>query len=281
MNRALKVAASQPWQLDLTGGVQAPVDSSCVGIAEALEPEQLLDLAVDSKLNHVCQKSGHLFDEDIQSANCMIENDESYFKFPVSTILAPQSVSVESEKSLLMLNAQFSSSAEKQSVLGNLTSLLVSKGIAKTVLDDVVAVADEFYTNAIFNAPFVDMNTHNNPGISRNSLDIKLQDGKQARLFLAQDAKRLVIGCEDPFGSLDLTRYLTKVRSTYQKGPGAAINFGPGGAGIGSYIIFNAGSSLSFGVWPGRATLLCCVIPLGMSNRKRILLSKHIHWIQR
>jgi hypothetical protein len=278
---ALKVAAPKPWQLDLTAGVNAPVNSSCVGVGENLDPEGVLNYAIDSNLNHICQKSGHLFDEEIKTANRIIESDDNYFKFPLSTILMPDAICDASEKSLTVMDNLFDCSGQKAEVLTNITGSLQAKTLPQTIIDDVIVVADELFTNAIFNAPFVDLHTHKNAGVSRTSLDVKLEDGKQGRLFLAHDAKRLVIGCEDPYGSLDLTRYLKKVRSTYQRGPAAAINFGPGGAGIGSYIIFNAGASLYFGVWPGHTTLLCCVIPLGMSNRKRMQLSKHVHWIQR
>ncbi|MGZ3721575.1 MAG: hypothetical protein ACXVA9_01510 [Bdellovibrionales bacterium] len=271
----------KPWQIDLAAGVKAPVDSSCVGIGDALEPEALLNFAVDSGLNHICQKTGHLFDEEIKSSNCIIESDQNFFSYPAGTILTPHDLSPQSERALIASDTTFTNSNQKQEILGNITAAVQGRALSQTILDDVIAVADEFFTNAIFNAPFVDMNTHKNPGLSRHSLEIKFEDGKQGRMFLAIDANRLVIGCEDPYGSLDLNRYLSKVRSTYQRGPAAAINFGPGGAGIGSYIIFNAGSSLYFGVWPGHTTLLCCVIPIGLSNRKRIQLSKHVHWIQR
>lgn len=281
MSEARKVAAPQPWQLDLSGGVKAPVDSYCVGVSDGLEPEALLGFAVDHNLKHICQKNGHLFDEELKTSNAMIASEENYFNFPLATILTPHDLCAASERALIVSENYFNNSNQKTEILGNITTSLQSKSFPQTIIDDVIAVADEFFTNAIFNAPFVDLNTHKNPGVSRNSLDIKLEDGKQGRLFLAHDTKRLVIGCQDPFGSLDLNRYLSKVRSTYQRGPAAAINFGPGGAGIGSYIIFNAGSSLYFGVWPGRSTLLCCVLPLGLSNRKRIQLSKHVHWIQR
>jgi hypothetical protein len=281
VSEARKVAAPQPWQLDISGGVKTPVDSSCVGVTEGLEPEGLLGFAVDHNLKHICQKNGHLFDQEIKSSVAMIESEDNYFNFPAGTILTPHDLSATSERALITTETYFDNSNQKSAILGNITSALQAKAFPQTIIDDVIAVSDEYFTNAMFNAPFVDMNTHKNPGVSRNSLDIKLADGKQGRIFLAHDANRLVIGCQDPYGSLNLNRYLSKVRSTYQRGPAAAINFGPGGAGIGSYIIFNAGSSLYFGVWPGHSTLLCCVLPLGLSNRKRIQLSKHVHWIQR
>lgn len=281
MSQAKKMAPPKPWQMDLSAGMRTPADSSCVGIADTLEPEALLNFAIDSKITHICQKSGHLYDEELKSANSIIECEENYFQFPASTILTPDSINPVSEKSLIVSDQCFDNSAKKPEVLQNLTDAMQSKALSQTIMDDVIAVADELYTNVIFNAPFVDLHTQTNPGISRNAADVQLEAGKEGRLFFAHDAKRIVIGCADPFGTLDLNKYLCKIRSTYQKGPAAAINFGPGGAGIGSYIIFNAGSSLYFGVSPGQLTLLSCVIPLGMSNRKRMQLSKHVHWIKR
>jgi hypothetical protein len=282
MSGARKLTHPQPWRQDLAVDLAgAKVDSSCIGVADCLEPEAVLTLALDSGFTHICQKGGHLFDAEIESANLMIQSPESFLEFPSATILTPGALSAESEKKLIIHDTKFNSSSDKLQVLTAITNMMELKGLSQTINDDVIAVADELFTNAIFNAPFVDKDTHQNPGICRKRLDVKLDDGKFGRMFLANDEKRLVIGCEDPYGSLDLKRYMTKIKATYQRGPAATINFGPGGAGIGSYIIFNAGSSLYFGVWPGKASIVCCVIPLGMSNRKRIQLSKHVHLIHK
>lgn len=283
MSRVRKVAPAQlqPWQMDLTKGVVSPVNSACIGVSENLEPSQVLDLAIDSGLEHICQRSGHFFDEEVRSANCIIESPESYRTFPIATILTPEDLNDQSERALLCMERHFDSSLQKHDVLTELNNAMQSKGLSQTIVEDIIAVSDELYTNAIFNAPFVDRHTQKNPGVSRNTSEVKLEGGKFARLFLAHDENRLLVGCEDPYGSLNLNRYLKKIRNTYQRGPAAAINFGPGGAGIGSYIIFNAGSSLYFGVWPGHVTIVCCLVPLGMSNRKRVQLAKHVHWIQR
>jgi hypothetical protein len=282
MSTARKIAEIPPWTCDLTAGVNPPgVDSSCIGVGEALTPEQMLQMVVDGNVEHVCQKSGHLFDKEMLSAETMVRSPESYLEFPAATILSPHDLNEAAEKKLLLVDQPFNCSSQKQVILTLVTDAMQAKGISQTIMDDVVAVADELFTNAIFNAPFVDKTTHINPGVSRSGLDITLENGKTGRLFLAHDESRLVIGCRDPFGSLELKRYMARILATYQQGAAATINFGSGGAGIGSYIIFNAGSSLYFGVWPGAATQLCCVVPLGVSNRKRIQFSKHVHWIQR
>lgn len=263
MSRVHKIVQADPW------------------IGEDLQPEDLLALAIDKGFNHLCQKKGHLFAKEVESSNYLIASPESYLEFPVSTILSPTHLNKAAERALISDEFKFDSSNEKQVVLENVVKALQSKSFPQTIVDSVVAAADEFFTNAIYNAPFVDLKTHKNPGLNRKNTEIRLSGGKFARLFLAHDEGRLVLGCEDPFGSLNLLNYLKSIKATYTRGPAATMNFGPGGAGIGSYIIFNAGASLYFGVWPGRATILCCVVPLGMSNRQRIQMPKHLHWIQR
>lgn len=280
MSSAPKLITSA-WQQEVTDEWNSPVDSTCIGVGEGMEPENILHLATDLGFWHVCQKQGHEFDKELKSAQNLVGNEDLYREFPLSVILTPDAVSKESERSLLAYEQQFDSSNQKREGLDSLSNVAQTRGISQTVIDDLIAVADELFTNAIFNAPFVDINTQKNPGINRHTGEVKLDGGKFARMFLAHHENRLVIGCSDPYGSLDLKRYLNKIKATYLRGPAATMNFGAGGAGIGSYIIFNAGSSLYFGVWPGQATVICCVIPVGISNRKRLQLPKHLHWFQR
>jgi hypothetical protein len=281
MTSAKQLVAAKPWQLEITEGLAKPVDPACVGVAENLEPVQILGLALSNGLQHICQKKGHMYDEEVASSEALIAAQDSYLEFPVASILDPSNVNQKAERKHLVLDEHFDRSSQKQEIYDKVSSTMTQKGIARTVMDEINAVADEMFTNALYNAPFVDLSTHKNPGVSRQNLEIKLDGGKFGRIFLAHSEKRLIIGCEDPFGSLDLRHFLSRIKSTYERGPAATMNFGPGGAGIGSYIIFNAGASLYFGVAPGRVTILCCVIPLGMSNRQRTNLPKHLHWFQR
>lgn len=275
-----KLVSKPVWQLDVAGTVPASVDAQCIGLADQLAPEEVLRLATGNQLRHLCQRQGFEFARDLEAAQLMAQAPETFRDTPVSTILTPLAASVAAEKRLMWVDAAFKGSVDKQNVLDQITTAMASRNFARTLSEDVISVADELFTNAVFNAPFVDLVTQVNPGVNRHDTHVQFDADKQARLFLAQDATRLVVGCEDPFGSLNLHRYLNKIKDTYVKGPAASMNFGPGGAGLGSYIIFNAGSSLFFGVWPGQTTVLCCVIPLGLSLRKRTQLPKHLHWIQ-
>lgn len=280
MKAQRKLAPNQAWQLDLAGKIPARVDAQAIGTGDALAPEQVLRFATEHGVKHICQKQGPEFATEMASAELIVQSPDQFRRCPVATILAPSTSDEANEKRLITVDANFDCSDRKRDVLEEITRSMTQSGHGQTLIEDVVSVADELFTNAVFNAPFVDMVTQINPGVNRHDTRVQFDAGKSARLFLAQDQSRLVIGCEDPFGSLNLQTYLGKIKDTYVKGPAATMNFGPGGAGLGSYIIFNAGSSLYFGVWPGQATVLCCVIPLRLSLRKRALLPKNLHWIQ-
>lgn len=281
MSSAPKIITQPPVELDLSQLSTLKVENYHVGIGDSLPPEDLLKLATEVGFLNICQKQGFEFNREVKSSHALVESPESFLEFPVASILSPHDMNSATERCYTIMNEIFDSSGQKRAILASLLKALESKSLSQTMIEDVTAVADEFFTNAVFNAPFIDTATNRNPGISRQDLEVKYEAGLQGRLFLASDDSRLVVGVTDPFGALDLKFYLNKIKATYLRGPAATMNFGPGGAGLGSYIIFNTGSSLYFGVWPKRATVLCCVIPLGMSYRKRVQLPKHLHWIQR
>lgn len=267
-------------QLEVSEATTAIADSNCVGWGTGLPPEQVLRLATDLKYGHICQKNGLEFDKELQASESLVRNPASLFEFPIASIFTPENLSSQSESKFLMADQKFSSSREKRGVIDACVKAMESRGLSQTMIDDICSVADEMYTNAIFNAPFIDQSTHRNPGVSRQDLEINLAEGKIARVLLAADQNRIMVACTDPFGSLNLSTYLNKIKATYLRGAAATMNFGPGGAGLGSYIIFNTGASMYVGVHPGHATIVVCILPLGMSNRKRALMPKHLHWIQ-
>ena len=277
---AHKLTPLAPQHVDLLQGVFAPTNRASIGLGESLPPEDVLRFATDHGFQHICQKNGFNFERDLLSAELLVADPEAYFLHPVSTILKPEAIGAESDRALTAIDQRFDSSAQKRAILEQVGKHLESKGLAQTLIEDAQAVADELVTNAVFNAPFVDPITYVNPGLSRTETEIKLKGGRFGRLILAHDETQMVIGCEDPYGSLNLESYLSKIRATYLRGPAATMNFGSGGAGLGSYIIFNAGASLFFGVKQSRVTLMCCSLPMRLSYKKRVLLPKHLHWFQ-
>ncbi|MGE4133591.1 MAG: hypothetical protein AB7F86_18285 [Bdellovibrionales bacterium] len=277
---ARKLAPTVAEQIDLKVNRAYVATPSSIGVTENEQPSDLLRFALDQGFNHICQRDGFDCAREIASAESMIADPESFFKHPVSTIISPSSAGASRDGEIIKVQKEFHSSAQKRELLEEFENYLTGCGLSQTLTGDVTAVADEFITNALYNAPFIDPATSHNPGLNRLDTEINLEKGKFGRITLGHDENLLVVACEDPYGSLNLTHYLTKIQKTYLSGPGSTMNFGRGGAALGSYIIFNAGSSLHFGVKSARVTMLSCALPLKMSYKKRVQLPKHLHLIR-
>ena len=78
---------------------------------------------------------------------------------------------------------------------------LLSK--SQSFISQVLGVADELVTNAVFNAPFVN-ESNTQPGANREDSSVKMTYNKEARFFMANNTDRVLIGCIDPYGSLNL-----------------------------------------------------------------------------
>ncbi len=276
---ARKLASTESWQKEIDASTSERVDRQCIGLSEALPPQDVLRLATEQGFSHICQRQGLEFNKELETSQNLVAAPESFFQFPVAAIFEPSRLNAKSEEKYIAVQANFNSSNQKRGILASIAKAMELKSVPQTMADDIASVADEMYTNAVYNAPFVDQKTKFNPGVSRQDVEIILDKGKEGRLILAHDDQRIMIACQDPYGSLNLDGYLTKIKATYDRGAAATMNFGPGGAGIGSYIIYNTCVSFYVGVQAGRASIIACVLPLGMSNRKRALMPKHLHWI--
>jgi hypothetical protein len=107
------------------------------------------------------------------------------------------------------------------------------------------------------------------------------QSGMQAKFYLQTSENRLAIACEDPFGALDIEKFIGRMNEVYQKGAGEVINlYRPGGAGLGCVLMFENCISMYLGVSSGKMTLVSCVLPLGVSYRQKAALKKSLHLIQ-
>jgi hypothetical protein len=254
--------------------------SAILKVSKILSSSEVITQALAGDL-HVCQEAGFMHAEEITSTGAIESHPDLYFKHPAGAVLWPNEALIRDEESGLIYNQTFTKSAEKQSILDGTRAGLAKITKSSSLMDELCSVADEFITNALYNAPFTDPVTHINAKVNRSTTIVDLPPERAARLFLAEDGHRLAIGVCDQFGSLNIESYLKRIASCYETGLAGAINFGSGGAGIGSYIIYNMGSSLYYGVIPGKATVLVCVVPYRLNRRQREGMPKHLHWIKK
>ena len=251
-------------------GTEETIENKIV-VCEQIPALDVLRLALERSANQIIQEKNPHWEAEMKASAIMLAAPRSFMDMPMATILSPDDLTPEAEKRVTEKEIVFSSSEEKNDVLESVNQTLRDFGCADTFCSDVRLVADELFTNAIFNAAF----THTK-GISRNQ---KVVVDKPCRIFIGRSEERLVVGCEDPYGSLNIRKLLAQIRRCEEDGAQRAITWGMGGAGLGSYIVFQNAMSMFYGVEEGKRTIVAAIFPLGKGSRARSKIAKSVHFI--
>ena len=240
-------------------------------------PNEILTRFLKEQVRHVCQTDAGALESELNTAALMVQSPQIFLNFPLAAILCPMEATAKKNDEITKLSIQFSEAAQKGQSLDHVRQLLVSAGRSESLISDAVLVADELFTNAIFNAPFINLKSGVNPGIDRNDTTVHMDNGHTAELLVGYDHNRLAIVCRDSYGSLSLIPFLQRIQDCYLKGISTAMRLDGGGAGIGSHMIFNISSSMYVGVCKGKTTVVGTCIQWLWSNRRRSESSKHLH----
>lgn len=163
---------------------------------------------------------------------------------------------------------------EKRAVLESVENFLETHGMNRSLREDCLQCSDELISNAIFNAPFSEK-------ISRNNLHLKIPGSSPIIFDVSVGDFDVVICCADPFGSLKAKPFFERILHCYQSGVADSIQYGKGGAGIGSFMIFEQSLSFMLGMVPDRRTAFYCRFPIKMSSKIRKSLPKNLIVFQR
>ena len=252
-----------------------------IGIASDADPTQLLDLALNSGLKHVCQFSNLHLERELNTSASMLVSPEGFITHPLSTILSPTLATDKNEQGLRQFEMKFSKAAEKQELLAKLDEFLRQHIRADSLIDELKSVVDELFTNAVYNAPFTDHSTGDLNEMDRTDNTVAMPAGNEGVIFAGTLDKQIVVGCTDPFGSLKIEGLLRRILKCYEDGVANSMRMdGKGGAGIGSYMVYNTAASYYVGVEPGISTTVCCSLPTNMSSRKRGQIAKNMHFFE-
>lgn len=237
-----------------------------IGLAASLKPEQIIQLVHETGVCHVVQKSGLEFDKEMAAAKRLIQSPQDFFDSPLDVILGESS----SESAA---RADFSVQSTADEKKGKTLRLFEGflKGVRGTsaIVDQALMAADELYTNASKNAW----------SESHKLFVGKPERGGSLEFFARADGRRLAFGCRDSFGEIDIFALVARIHGCFQKGVAGSIHHGAGGAGIGSYMVFNSALGYYVGVEKGKQSIVCVTLPLGVGNREQTELPKNIHLV--
>ena len=240
-------------------------DAGTIGVVEALPAKDVVHLAHKSNFSHIVQKDGLAFDLELATAKSMVENVEEFLADPIKIILGPVKAGDPERVAIKIVAA---SSDKKARTLDKFEKFVAKIKGARRIREQALLVADELYTNAMKLG-------------QRHALlspNLKARAGT-VEFFAESDGSRLVIGCRDSFGELGFGQVLARITQCFEKGVVQSINQADGGAGVGSFMVFNTCVSYYCGVEKGITTIVCVALPLGVSEMDLASLPKNIHLV--
>jgi hypothetical protein len=231
-------------------------------VSDQLEPSDVIHKIVDSGTHHLFQKNKSSFPDDLKTISELVSNPNSYFEEVGASLIRNIKGKIQ---------YSFSSPAEKPKLKEELMKF-VDRIKSQNVSESAEAIVEELYMNAMLDAP---RESAKNSGVAN-----KYENGEYATMRMYMNDTDLVISCEDPFGSLDIKKFVGRMHEVYKKGAGEVINLkGTGGAGLGCIIMFEHSKAIYLGVRKGKQSVVTCVVPLGLSYRQRAQVKKSMHLI--
>lgn len=155
---------------------------------------------------------------------------------------------------------------DKQRVLTLVEEYAKNIGVNPRFVAQLRAVADEFVTNALYNAPVDRSGQHRFARTSRSEV-VRLEPEEDVQLKLCCDGRRIGISISDPFGSLTMETVLDYLAKCMRKGDDQ-VDEKQGGAGLGFYYIFDALSHFIVNLSPGKRTEMVGIIDVSGTYRE-------------
>jgi hypothetical protein len=245
-------------------------------VGDQLSSLTILQLCSTKGVRHVVQRSNLMPDSETNVAQYMLEHPSAFIRYPISAILGNPNPSAESEDLMVGFKAKIDSPDAKLEIEELLQQYARQFKNPSSVIYDISIAADELITNALYNAPYVD-EQNSKSGPTRNPSNINVDPLKKPEVFAGSDGVRLVIGVRDFYGRLNTAKLIQRIQGCYENNLCDQISYNDGGAGIGSFMVFDSCAGMYIAVDKGRSTTICCSFPVGLSASKRSAIPKNIH----
>jgi len=224
---------------------------------------------------HCVQSTRDDFANELLASSLMALRPESFMKDPIPFFFNGFQTSEMATASGRHFKVNFSSSGESSTILQELEKFLTKNNEMASLKDICVQAADEMISNAVFNAPMRPGGTRPNVRLPRNQ-DVFIPDSKYATLFSCFSENRVIIGCADPFGSLEKRPFLNHLRSVFAE-VSASVRMTGESAGLGLKFLIENAANVYVLVNPGKQTLIACGFLLeGLKANAGA--SKHLHF---
>jgi hypothetical protein len=249
----------------------------CIGLKHAETPDIIANYMSATGVWNTVQNEPELLNKRLSISAHLIQNPKYFFEKPSEAILTPafETASANKSESDLIKEKRwrFRSSGEKHGILNDLKLYLEEIPGARGITGTIVSITDELFTNALFNAPFGDLNST----LDRTTL-VVLDPDMSGQIIVGHTKDRLFVGCLDVFGSLDCNHLLERIYKGFNAGFSNSMNMNKGGAGIGILRMIDLASDIYVIVEKEKKTLVGCSFLLNQSSKKTRMSSKNFHF---
>jgi hypothetical protein len=156
-------------------------------------------------------------------------------------------------------------SEQRGPILDDFEGYLNRIGCNKRLITLARGVADEFITNAVYNAPVDRAGKPKYASRSRTER-VFLQSNEQALFRYACDGRTLALSIRDSFGRLERNTIRSYLQKGFRKGSDQ-VDKKDGGAGLGLYYIFESLNQLVINLAPNRCTELIGLMDISGTYR--------------
>lgn len=225
---------------------------------------------------HVIYKERKDFPQELLASSLMVLRPEAFCRNPMPFFFtgfqAPETVE-EKDRNLIL---EFSDSQQKRDIKEGLRGFFGSNSSLRVISDIVLQVADEMISNAIFNAPMLEDGTRPFAKLPRTS-KVSVPDGKSAKLFASFSGPRIVVGCEDPFGSLERDAVMSRLAQIYSDKPVVGGGSSAAVEGLGMKLMID--NAVNFYIYSEKRkkTVIACAFLIG-GKRENMTAAKHVHF---
>ena len=222
-------------------------------VTDQIEEKQVLNMALRQEIHHVIQNSMQSLQDKVQRINNLSEDYRKYFHSHYNILLDPEMVKIFSI-------------GPKDNRLTHIESIFkwLELDMMSSRVQPMVQVAEELIMNAQITAPL------QRPNVTPKNIELKIEKKKDL----------IAISAIDYYGTLGIDKFLKRVENAFTVGLGQAINFGRGGAGLGSSIIYKYAESIYLGCITEQCTRVSIIMPFNKSEKVFSTIQKSIHVIK-
>lgn len=227
--------------------------------AESLPPHEVVRLVSEDAAKSLVQFNAEWFENDLRASLQIRSNPEAYFANPGAHLLG----GIDQ-----LWSWSFSGRDDKALIKERL--MMVAQG-TDAMRESLSLIFEELFMNAVIDAPREAKNRQ-----------ISADSRRLSTMTLARRGDRLCLSCSDPYGTLKIEKFVSRMHQVYVEGAGQVINFDTdrGGAGLGCVLLFEHSAILALGVDVHKNTVVSCVVPATMNHRQKDLVKKSLHWIE-